>query len=54
MENSDSTSPERALLCREEEDGGWPDIYWAFQERVELPAAPRNGIPGAAGGINRP
>ena len=59
MENSDSTSPERALFCREEEDGGRPDIYSIFQGRVTLPAAPRNGFPGgafpgAADGTGRP
>jgi len=48
MEFSDSTSPERALFCREE-DGARPDIYCAFQGRVALPAASRNGFPGAAG-----
>ena len=31
MENSDSTSPERALFCREEKDGARRDIYGAFQ-----------------------
>jgi len=40
MENSDITSPERALFCREDEDGGRPDIYCAFHGRVALPAAP--------------
>ena len=54
MKNSDSTSPERALFCREEEDGGGPDIYCAFQGRVALPAAPMNGFQGAAGGIIPP
>ena len=42
MKFSDSTSPERALFCREEKDGGRPNIYDIFQGRVTLPAAPRN------------
>jgi len=55
MENSDSTSPERALFCREEEDGGRPDIMlsrggWHYQPPLEMvfqgrlmpPAAPEN------------
>jgi len=54
MENSDSTFPERALFCREEEDGVRLDIYCAFQGRVALLAAPRNGFPGAADGTSRP
>jgi len=48
MEFSDSTSPQRALFCREEEDGTRLNIYGAFQGRVALPAAPRNGFPEAA------
>jgi len=43
MEFSDSTSPERALFCREEEDGGRQDIYCAFQGQMVPPAAPENG-----------
>ena len=56
MENSDSTSPERALFYREEEDGRRPDIYdifkggWHYQPLLEMvfqgrlmpPAAPEN------------
>ena len=42
MKNSDSTYPERALFCREEEDDGRPDIYYAFQGRLVPPAAPEN------------
>ena len=41
MENSDSTSLERALFCQEEEVARL-DIYGAFQGRVALPAAPEN------------
>jgi len=54
MENSDSAFPERALFCREEEDGAHLDIYCAFQGRVALPAAPRNGFPGAADATSHP
>ena len=46
MENSDSTSPERALFYREEEEVVRPDIYGAFQGRVALLAASRNHFPG--------
>ena len=43
MENSDSTSPERALFCREEEEVVRPEIYGAFQGQVAL-AAPLEKI----------
>ena len=46
--------PQRALFCQEEEDGTRPDIYGTFQERVALPAAPRNGFPEAADATSRP
>jgi len=54
MEFSDSTSPKRALFCREEEEGARSDIYCAFQGRVALPATPRNGFLGAGGATSRP
>ena len=57
MENSDSTSPETSLFCREEEEGacqifmvlfrgGWhyqPPLEMVFQGRLMPPAAPENG-----------
>ena len=46
--------PQRALFCREEEEVVHPDIYGAFQGWVALPAAPRNGFPGAADATSRP
>ena len=54
MENSDSTSPERALFCREEEEVVCLDIYDTFQGRVALPAASRKSFPEAADASCRP
>ena len=46
--------PQESTVLWEEEEGVCPDIYGAFQGRVALPAAPRNGFPGAADATSHP
>jgi len=46
--------PTESTVLSGGEDGTRPDIYGAFQGRVALPAAPRNGFPDAADATSRP